>query len=326
MNVKSRVRIGAVVGAAALALGALAAPASADPAPNSNGTPNYRVLAGVGSDTTQDVFNGLGTSINSGSLVASYNATGSTTIKTRATNCVIPRPNGSSAGINALRNAVDNNTGCLDFARSSRGVSNSSTTDLTFIPFGKDAVTFAVRGNSALPKALTTAQLTSIYTCDTTSLNGVALTPLLPQAGSGTRSFFLGALGLTEDTFGSCVDDTVQEHNGEALNSAGDIAPYSIAQYIAQTNQPGDVADRRGASVLGSVDGVQPVTGGALNTAFPYNRDVYNVVPTNKLTTANIADTFVGGTSKVCQQTAVINDYGFGTIANCGSTVLKGES
>ncbi|MEE4490970.1 substrate-binding domain-containing protein [Streptomyces sp. BE230] len=322
MNVKSRARIGAVVGIAALALGAMAVPASADPA-----TGDYRVLAGVGSDTTQDVVNGLGTAIDSGDLIASYNALGSATIKTRATGCEIARPNGSSAGINALRNAVDNNTGCLDFARSSRGVANTSSNDLTWIPFGKDAVTFAVRSDSALPQALTTAQLVSIYTCDTTTLNGVALTPLLPQAGSGTRSFFLAQLGLTEDTFGPCVDDTVQEHNGEALDSAGDIAPYSVAQYIAQGNEIDGVIDRRGDAVLGSVNGVQPqLTDGTLNTAFPFNRDVYNVVPTAELGDATIAAAFVGATSKVCAQTAVINTYGFGTVANCGATVLKGES
>ncbi|MFD9599221.1 hypothetical protein OG609_15275 [Streptomyces sp. NBC_01224] len=322
MNVKSRARIGAVVGTAALALGAMAIPASADPAPGT-----YRVLAGVGSDTTQDVVNGLGTAVDSGALIASYNATGTSPVKTRATGCEIARPNGSSAGINALRNAVDNNTGCLDFARSSRGVADSSTTDLTWIPFGKDAVTFAVRGDSALPKALTKAQLVSIYTCRTTSLNGVTLTPLLPQSGSGTRSFFLGRLGLTEDTFGTCVDDTVQEHNGQALDSAGDIAPYSIAQYIAQGNEIVGVDDRRGDAVLGSVDGVQPqLADGTLNTAFPFNRDVYNVVPTAKLTDPTLAGAFVGSTSKVCAQTAVINTYGFGAIATCGNTDLKGES
>ncbi|MFD3486243.1 substrate-binding domain-containing protein [Streptomyces sp. NPDC058665] len=321
MNVKSRVRIGALVGATALAIGALAVPAQADPPPG-----EYRVLAGVGSDTTQDVFNGLGNAVASGDLIASYNATGPA-IKTREVNCDLTRPNGSSAGINALRNAVDNNTGCLDFARSSRGVNNDSTTDLTWIPFAKDAVTFAVRGDSDLPTALTTQQLTDIYTCDLDELNGVALTPLLPQAGSGTRSFFLGALGLTEDTFGPCVDDTVQEHNGEELDSEGDIAPYSIAQYIAQGNQPGDVIDRRGFSVLGSVDGAQPtLADGKLNTAFPFNRDVYNVVPTENLDLPNIEAAFVTGDSLVCDQDAVIEEYGFGTVANCGSTVLKGES
>lgn len=272
-------------------------------------------------------MNGLGTAVDNGTLIASYNALGTPTVKTRATGCQIARPNGSSAGIDALRNAVDNNTGCLDFARSSRGVANTSSTDLTWIPFGKDAVTFAVRSDSALPKALTKAQLVSIYTCQTTSLNGVALTPLLPQSGSGTRSFFLGQLGLTESTFGSCVDDTVQEHNGEALDSAGDIAPYSVAQYIAQSNEPGDVVDRRGAAVLGSVNGVAPrKADGTLNTAFPFNRDVYNVVPTAKLTDPTIAAAFVGATSKVCKQNAVIATYGFGTIANCGSTDLRGES
>ncbi|TRV79553.1 hypothetical protein FKN01_10130 [Streptomyces sp. 130] len=300
----------------------MAAPAFANPPAG-----QYRVLAGVGSDTTQDVVNGLGDAVDSGTLIASYDATGSATIKTRATGCQIPRPNGSSAGINALRNAVDNNTGCLDFARSSRGVADTSSTDLTWIPFAKDAVTFAVRSDSALPKALTKAQLVSIYTCDTTTLNGVALTPLLPQAGSGTRSFFLAQLGLTEDTFGSCVDDTVQEHNGEALDSAGDIAPYSIAQYIAQGNEIDGVVDRRGSAVLGSIDGVDPqLADGTLNTAFPFNRDVYNVVPTAKLGDPVIAAAFVGTSSKVCLQSAVINTYGFGTIATCGATTLKGES
>ncbi|MFI6058428.1 hypothetical protein [Streptomyces sp. NPDC051286] len=324
MNVKSRARIGAVVGTAALALGALSAPAFANPPAG-----NFRVLAGVGSDTTQDVMNGLGNAIDNGSLIASYDATGTSPIKTRAVGCEIARPNGSSAGINALRNAVDNKTGCLDFARSSRGVADSSTTDLTWIPFGKDAVTYAVRGDSALPKALTKAQLVNIYTCKTKSLNGVPLTPLLPQSGSGTRSFFLGQLGLTESTFGSCVDDTVQEHNGEALDSAGDIAPYSVAQYIAQGNEIPGVVDRRGAAVLGSLNGVQPqLADGTLNTAFPFNRDIYNVVPTAKVTGADPTMTaaFVGSTSKVCAQTAVIKTYGFGTIANCGDTTLKGES
>lgn len=238
-----------------------------------------------------------------------------------------PGPTAPRPAINALRNAVDNNTGCLDFARSSRGVADSSTNDLTWIPFGKDAVTFAVRGDSALPKALTKAQLVSVYTCETTSLNGVALTPLLPQSGSGTRSFFLGQLGLTEDTFGTCVDDTVQEHNGEALDSAGDIAPYSVAQYIAQGNEIVDVIDRRGDAVLGSVDGAEPqLADGTLNVDFPFNRDVYNVVPTAKLTDPTLAAAFVGSASKVCAQTGVINTYGFGAIAACGSTGLKGES
>ncbi|MHA5052703.1 substrate-binding domain-containing protein [Streptomyces sp. SD15] len=326
MNVKSRARIGAVVSVVALGVGAMAAPAVADPADGS-----HRVLAGVGSDTTQDVANGLGDSVDSGATIASYDATGSATIQTRDSGCVINRPNGSSAGIDALRNAVDNTTGCLDFARSSRVPADSSTTDLTWIPFGRDAVTIAVREDSDLndptPLNLLTADIAAIYRCaaDHRTLNGVTLTPKLPQANSGTRTFFLGQIGVSEAQVGSCVG-TMQEHNGGELTGAGDIAPYSVAQYIAQTS--GVVNDRHGDTVLGNVNGVAPIVGGALNTAFPYGRDVYNVVPTSKLTDATIAATFVNTsstTSKVCADTATIEAYGFGTISNCGTTTLKGE-
>jgi hypothetical protein len=324
VNVKSRARLGAVLSVTALAVGALAAPAVADPADGS-----HRLLAGVGSDTTQDVMNGLSESVDGGGTIASYNATPIdptvTTIQTRDTGCVINRPDGSSAGIDALRNAVDNNTGCLDFARSSRGPADTTTNDLTWIPFAKDAVTIAVRSDSALNSSLdlTTAQLAAIFKCQTTTLDGVTLAPLLPQANSGTRTFFLGKIGVAESEIGSCVG-TMQEHNGVQLTAAGNIAPYSIAQYIAQTS--GVVADRHGKTVLGKINSVAPVnTNGTLNTAFPYARDVYNVVPSNKLTDAVIQPTFVGASSGVCSDTATITQYGFGAIANCGDTTLKGE-
>ncbi|MEU8567717.1 substrate-binding domain-containing protein [Streptomyces pathocidini] len=327
MNVNSSARIGAVLGAAALGVSLMALPAAADPAAG-----DYRVLAGVGSDTTQDVGNGLGTAIDSGSLIASYNATGTATIKTRATGCdSVNRPNGSSAGIDALRNAVDNTTGCLDFARSSRGPVDTSTTDLTWVPFAKDAVTYATRSDSGLPTDLTLGDLADIYTCELTEIDGIAVTPLLPQAGSGTRTFWLNTIGVTEAQIaagganGKCVDDTVQEHNGEALNSEGDIAPYSIAQYIAQGNSLPGVANRRGAAQLRSINGVAPLSGAVLNPDFPVQRDVYHVVPTAKLTDATVSAAFVGSSSKVCAQTSVINTYGFGTASNCGNTSLKGE-
>ncbi|MFE9884251.1 substrate-binding domain-containing protein [Streptomyces scopuliridis] len=332
MNVKSRARLGAVVGAAALGVGLLAPVASADPAVG-----EYRQLAGVGSDTTQEVLNRLGAvipdpdGVPDGQLIASYNATGTATIKTRATGCVINRPNGSSAGIDALRNAVLNNTGCLDFARSSRGPADTTTTKLTWIPFGKDAVTIAVRSDSGLNSNLdlSTTDLRNIYTCAKTTHNGVALTPLLPQTGSGTRTFFLEKIGVTDAQLGPCVNGSVQEHDGTALDTAGDIAPYSVAQYIAQTN--GAAPDRHGVTVLGKVNGVAPRNAnGSLNTSFPYNRDVYNVVPSAKITgttaDANVVSAFVGTASKVCGQTSQIQAYGFGSLGTaCGATALKGE-
>ncbi|MFE1549619.1 hypothetical protein [Streptomyces sp. NPDC058718] len=323
MNVKSRARIGAALGVAALGLGVALAPAAqADPNP----VTQYRTLAGVGSDTTQDVLNGLGNVVVNGigqKIIASWDATGTATIKTKAAGCVINRPNGSSAGIDALRNAVDTNSGCLDFARSSRGPADTSTTDLTWIPFAKDAVSWVKRSDSALPSDLTAAQLKGIYECTTTSLNGVALTPILPQTNSGTRQFFLSSIGVTAP--GACVQQGVQENDGTVLDTVGDIAPYSVAQYTAQ--EKAVVTDRRGAAVLGSVGTVAPRNADkSLNLSFPFTRDVYNVVPTSKLTNATIASTFVGSTSKVCAAGTTIGNYGFGTLgAACGTTTLKGE-
>ncbi|MCB8904268.1 MULTISPECIES: substrate-binding domain-containing protein [unclassified Streptomyces] len=323
MNVKSRARIGAALGVAALGLGVALAPAAqADPNPITQ----YRTLAGTGSDTTQDVLNGLGNVVVNAlgqKIIASWDATGSATIKTKATGCVINRPNGSSAGIDALRNAVDTNSGCLDFARSSRGPADTSTTDLTWIPFAKDAVSWAKRSDSALPSDLTATQLKDIYECNLTSLNGVALTPILPQSNSGTRQFFLSSIGVT--TPGACVQQGVQENDGTVLDSAGDVAPYSVASYTAQ--EKGVVTNRRGAAVLGSVGTVAPRNADkTLNPAFPYLRDVYNVVPTAKLTNATISATFVGSTSKVCAATTTITNYGFGSLGTaCGATTVKGE-
>ncbi|GHA67323.1 substrate-binding domain-containing protein [Streptomyces termitum] len=323
MNVKSRARAGAALGVAVLALGAALAPAAqADPNP----VTQYRTLAGAGSDTTQDVLNGLGNVVVNAlnqKVIASWDATGTATVKTKATGCVINRPNGSSAGIDALRNAVDTNSGCLDFARSSRGPADTSTTDLTWIPFAKDAVSWVKRSDSALPADLTAAQLKDIYECNLTTLNGVALTPILPQANSGTRQFFLSAINVA--TPGACVQQGVQENDGTALDTAGDIAPYSVAQYTAQ--EKAVVTDRRGAAVLGSVGTVAPRNADkTLNLSFPFTRDVYNVVPTAKLTNATIASTFVGSSSKVCAAATTITAYGFGTLGtNCGATLLKGE-
>ncbi|MGP2440503.1 hypothetical protein [Streptomyces sp. JW3] len=307
MNVKSRAFAGAVVGAAALGLTVMAPIASADPADGS-----YRVLAGVGSDTTQDVLNGLGENIDGGTLIASYDAITDpvdTSVKTRQTGCDLTRPNGSSAGIAALNSDIDSGAGCLDFARSSRGVQTAGT-DLTWIPFASDKLRMAVREDSALNGVnFSQADLKAIYECTLTQVNGVSVTPLLPQSGSGTRSFFLTSIG--SPTLGSCVQ-TMQEHDGEALDSAGDLAPYSVAKYASQTG--GLIPDVHGDTVLNTINGGE------------YSRDVYNVVETARLGDADIAATFVGANSKVCQDADTIELYGFGTVANCGATSLKGEN
>ncbi|MGW1727730.1 hypothetical protein ACWCQK_33055 [Streptomyces sp. NPDC002306] len=329
MNVKSRAKVGAAFGAAALGLGILATPASADPIPATD----YRQLAGVGSDTTQYVVNGLSEVVKDAGgnkIIASWNATGSTTVKTRTTGCdTVSRPNGSSAGINALNADITAGTNCIDFARSSRGPADVSTTDLTFIPYAKDGVTYATDLGSTLPTNLTKAQLAAIYQCNSTEFP--AAQPLLPQSGSGTRAFWLTAIGITESQVGTCVNQSVQEHDGVAIANGNQLMPYSIAQWISQGQGFADVPNRRGESRLRGINGTTPTTGSgsalALNTAFTpdFLRDVYNVVPTAKLTTSPIAETFVGSGSKVCAAASTITHYGFGTAPNCGATNVTGE-
>ncbi|MFC5799721.1 hypothetical protein [Streptomyces formicae] len=324
MNVKSVKRAGVVLGAAALGVTVLGAPAQADPAAGV-----FRPVVAVGSDTTQYVMNGIGAA---GGTIASYDATGSATIDTRAAAGVcdaVARPNGSSAGINAL-NA--DTADCIDAARSSRLPNNTSTTDLSWYRFALDGVTAAVRNDSGLvAHSFTKAELQSIYKCETTEVDGITVFPLLPQAGSGTRTYWAGEMGISATTPPSCVKDVdadgvaVQEHDGSALKREGDITPYSIAQYIAQGNGLAGVPDRRADAELVAVDGVAPIVSNTLNTAFGIKREVFNVIETARVGEANLVKAFIGSTSDSCNS-SVITTYGFGTLSNCGTLAAQGES
>jgi ABC-type phosphate transport system substrate-binding protein len=386
MKVNAFARLALGTGAGALALGALALPAHADPTPS--GT--YGTLVGLGSDTTQDVLNALAAAIP-GKLLASYDATGSGTVVTRAGGPAVPRANGSGAGRDLLRVATGQTSsasvatasdgtksvttadvyGQVDFARSSSGPAAADTTStgvLTYIPFASDAVTYAVAPNSVIPKDLTKAQLTAIYqgqynrvqvvggvssllkpgeTADAAASRVVAITTFIPQAGSGTRSYWLGQVGITENDISSTkypnIRDTdfagapVQEHHGQALVSgsdvedAGAIAPFSAGQWVAQAN--GKVTDNRAGVVLGSVEGTAPVQGSgtayALDPGYKgYTRFVYDIVPSRLADdpTSAIHKAFVGQDSEVCKQTSVITSYGFGLLTGstkCGDTTLR---
>lgn len=344
---KNKLRLGVVAAVTIAAVAFGAAPAIADPAAGA-----YKSLNGAGSDTTQDVVNGLTTVVSS---LGSYDATGTATIKTTSTGVTFNRPNGSTAGVQALSAASSIDTGThlwagaditgqLDFARSSSGASSSFPgSALTFIPFARDAVTFAVNAASDFPRDIpigssgntTEMSLRNIYNCTYTRYtdgegNAVTIRPLVPQAGSGTRTFWQSALGLT--AFGPCVTDlngVVQEHNGAAVTGAGDIVPFSIAQFVAQGNHgllPTTVAERRSQVELGSIGSIKPVllksTGVELNGSFPVNRLVYNVVETARLGESAIASAFVGSGSGICSAASTIRAYGFATIANCGATTV----
>ena len=344
--------IGLGLGAAALVLTATATPAAANPPAG-----EYRQLAGVGSDTTQDVLNGLGEVVTSGGVkvIASYDARPAGPIKTKATGCTFNRPDGSGAGRTALRASENDGgnvyqgavvTGCVDFARSSAyggGSSPQTTGNYTYIPFGVDAVSFAVNVDSDLPTSLTFVQLQRIYRCLTTVVSGVPVKPLLIQSGSGTRSFWLSKMGIAEADIANgdypCLVTTVngqqiQEHDARVLTGHNDyIMPFSVGQFIAQGNsgailaQTGvTVEDRRGTSRIGRVNGLQPIVNGKLNIGVrpPLMRDVYNVVPTRRIAEPVIASTFVGSTSAVCSNQALIELFGFGYRAAPGATLFEG--
>ena len=401
MKVTTFCKFGITAGVAALLVGALAVPASADPA-----TDTYGQLVGLGSDTTQDVVNGLAAEIGDGKL-ASYDAFGTPTVTVRNGGTAIPRASGSGAGRDALLVAIGqiasksvsvpptgtaavnaNVLGQVDFARSSSAPAAGDTTAegvVSYIPFARDAVSVAVAEGSPLAvvpfkvgssetASNGDANLYDIYrgaikyayisgTAGNYSYVGVgatntapqgatayAIQPLLPKSGSGTRSYFIGKLNLTEPNItaqptgtikatyvagGATVD--VQEHDGSAL--VGDptaIVPFSIAQWVAQANEVGQVSDRRhGANILG-LNGAAAVTqtagSYATNSAFSaLVRDVYNIVPSALADDASsdIAKAFVGTDSLVCTETATILAYGFqllpGTTAEtrCGYTGLR---
>jgi len=321
--------IAAAAGAGALSLMLAVIPtASADP----DGPPQYRDLAGVGSDTTMDLVQALSqvVTINSVKVIGSYNASPSTTesFQTKAdAKCTFTRAaaNGSSNGVKVLDTSTKAGDGCIQVARSSSAKSSSSPTGYTWIPFAKDAVTFAVRSDGSVAKSLSVAELTAIYKCENTSI-----VPVLPQAGSGTRTFWLSKIGVTEDQItagtypclkpksaGGTGAEYEQEHDGRSLK-ANEIQPYSIAVWQAQAS--GAAPDRRGMTVLGVLAGQAPTL---LNTSSSFNRDVFNVIPTTKVTDTASKEyqVFVGKDSLVCKQSAVIAQQGFGVLATtCGDT------
>jgi ABC-type phosphate transport system substrate-binding protein len=323
VRIVSKLLVAATAAAAMTAL--VATPALADPP--SGVTPKPNDVVGVGSDTIQNVFDQFSHDYNAthttGKLY-SWDALNPTTgamgdpiqLKSGSSNCKIPRPDGSSAGITALENTKTTTGGapCIDFARSSRARSSTDPTTISFINLAGDAVTVSTQPGSHAPASLlTTAVLTGIYNCSITKWNQIpgnsggstaTIAAMLPQNGSGTRSFFLGALGLTNP--GSCVStsatqqgaagngaNTLQENEGVApslnTNTANVIFPFSVGKWIAEkfhSASCGTIAqcfadpthctptgtqnlfgcNTHGTMVLNKINGTAPTTGTGVKT------------------------------------------------------------
>ncbi|ANP73333.1 hypothetical protein [Cryobacterium arcticum] len=302
---------------------ALAVPAHAEPVSNS-----YSI---VGSDTLEDVVGALangsritGSTVRittSGSTLGSFDATGSPYITTKASGVRFGRPNGSGDGVKALSRSIDGAaytsgtvggpanvtiTGQVDIARSSSAGTSNTNGELLYVPFARDAIAYAYKGSASGIGAITPTQMKSLYECSAGfQIGGVTVTPIIPQAGSGTRKDFISKIGVTEASMltvaeGGCVVEG-QEHDATTLTNES-VMPMAVSRWVAMNT--GASYDKRGTGTLGSlVSGVAPVTGTGTamvpNAAYYSNgtwgRDTYLVVefarvdPTNAKYDAKLA-------------------------------------
>jgi len=305
---------------------------------------------GVGSDTIQNVLDQFAADYNptvsaTASHLYSWDATNPLTgaigdsIAEKTGCSSIPRPDGSSAGITQLATFQKTHDGkffCSSFARSSRA---RASTDPAFAPGGiafvdlaGDAVTWSAQATTNAPATLTQAQLAAIYNCTDTNWSQVGgknapIHAFIPQTGSGTRSFFLSAIGVA--TPGSCVSDdngALEENEGvnPVLKDPDAIFPYSIGKYIAEkfhsatclnatcTPNSSGIAcnpsghqnlfgcNTHGTMVLKQINGVAPTTGGGtgtvINSSFPaaFQRILFEVVPYDPATSDHIPGSEAG--------------------------------
>ncbi len=369
MRVLTRLVAGAVMAATATALAI--APAIADPV-NSHGravTPRESDIVGVGSDTIEYLLDQLSLDYNAthhrNSQLYSWDALNPRTglidnIRTKAGCAATPRPNGSSAGILALTaNAKtrDRRFNCIDFTRSSRGRKSTDPAKgpggIEFVALAKDAVTFATNSATNAPANLSARQLGQIYSCTVTNWRQVGgrngrISAQLPQTGSGTRAFFLTAIGVV--TPGACVNSTAEENEGvnRVLAGRNTIFPYSVGKYLAETYHSGRCGtrparvknqfgcDNHGAMVLHSIGGSRPTTGrGAaqtINARFNplFVRVVYDVVRYSATTADHIpsyleqifASAHARHTGWLCSSRIAQRDeanYGFLLFPFCGT-------
>ncbi|CAB4719334.1 MAG: hypothetical protein F2667_09835 [Actinobacteria bacterium] len=302
------------VAVASSALALVAAPAhAATDADDTTFTPVAADLIGVGSDTSQNALKRLAEGYNATNptvKVATFAATGGGTIALPT--AAINRPNGSGAG-KALLYGSANNTD-VDFARSSSAQSAAETqAGLQSFPFALDTLVLAVSGTVAsnAPTTITPAQMVSIYKGDVTNWSQIGgkdgvIAPKIPQAGSGTRSFFVAQLkaanGGVDVTLAKSVAE-VQEHDDTAIkNDANAVAPFSEGR----------------AGLLGATL--------RLETGFRADRALYNVVRGTDIALPAVQAVF-GESGFVCSTAArpLIEAAGFKQLATsarggvCGS-------
>jgi ABC-type phosphate transport system substrate-binding protein len=267
----------AITAAMGTTLALTAGPAFADPPAGT--TPADTAIVGTGSDTTQYLMDQISSNYDKTSPanpLYSWDAVNPDTLAIGDTivpkvNCAgIPRPDGSSAGIDTLSGNTqptgDTTNYCEDFGRSSRARESTdppyAAGGVAFVEFAKDAITYALRndadGGSNGPEGLTTADLDEIYTAnspdcptwneiDSSDPSNDTIDAYIPQSGSGTRSTFMTAItGISPaPNPGTCVSDlpttklpggSLEENEGinKVFDNANAIFPFSIGSYQSQ--------------------------------------------------------------------------------------------
>jgi hypothetical protein len=300
-------------------------------------------------DTTQ-FYTPLHSSDATGDLtIASFDANpaGGTTVNpgcitTKTGGPSFDRPNSTTAGLLALDDVVEgklfNNTsasctgtgvsvtGEIDFARAARGPATGSKalpgTDLTFIPFARDALGFLLYDPTGALSAtpLTTAELTTLYSSSSghITVGSTQVNACLTISGSTPRSNLETVLGDSDTQASAAATaadcNNIQQNSGDSFYSqalaalavphtteVGDfVIPISSGSWISQAN--GLAVDRSSTARSNHVDlaSITDATAGALgkpytgtapsetpNTTYYqslYGYNVYTVLPTSSVT------------------------------------------
>jgi phosphate transport system substrate-binding protein len=243
-----------------------------------------------------------------------------------------PPPNGSSAGITAL---VNDTSGCIDYARSSRSSKTGDPSSLKFWAFALDALTWIkFPANTHNVTTLTPTQLKNIYTCSPTThaplvsnwnqVGGTAgvIKKYAPQTQSGTYSFLNSKLlgGATVDQNCDAAHSSVflQEHDATGIpanQQANAIYVFAVGQYRAQA--AGLLVNLTNGSTLGRINGVSP-NAASINTSatrFFGTRYIFNVTKTGSPSESAALD-FVGvksgGPGYICNNNVATTLQNFG--------------
>ena len=266
--------------------------------------------------------------------------------------------------------------GKFHYARSSSGPSGAVANGVvTYVPFAQDNMTYAtaplnitkIPSDIPLGTVANTSEvsLINIYKGNITKVitdantgdfiklaapsyvleageEAHTINAYIPQAGSGTRSFWIGQVKITEADITNGVTAakdvtptgiSVQEHDGTAVaTDPYALVGFSISQWVAQTN--GVAPKRTAGAILRSIGGLEPtvVTDGVYATAPTWSaikRAVYNIVPTALINADEenaYTRAFRGTNSLVCQSQTVIQKFGYGLLSYTGTDAATGET